>query len=335
METSKIVELLTNAKTAIEAALIEVGGDAETFPTAEQISEMALPELKKLASAFGIATKLKQAELVTVLSTVAHIAADEKDSLELAAVQLTQKALGIEPAKKLAKGIESIASYIEASKAEETEETDETETDDADADSDEEGTDDDSDAEEKEEADEDDEEEGDDESEDEDEDAEGDADDESGEDAEDSEDEDSDEDGGDDEEASDDDSEGDDEGEDGDDESEDEDAEGDEDSDEEEEESEDEAEEVDAATQKKRLDAFNKVAKKKLKKYTDLEAALTDDEGNVAEWGAAYVKNEEGYCCGMPIEETKIKGEKRQTGKCAVTGKAFVVNKKGQFVPLK
>jgi NADH dehydrogenase/NADH:ubiquinone oxidoreductase subunit G len=93
-------------------------------------------------------------------------------------------------------------------------------------------------------------------------------------------------------------------------------------------------EEIDDDEKEARLAAYNKVAKKKLKSYDQLEALLEDDAEETAEWGVPYIRKEEGYCCGLPLEEAG-EHEGRPVGKCLVTGKKFVLNEAGDgFDPL-
>ncbi len=123
---------------------------------------------------------------------------------------------------------------------------------------------------------------------------------------------------------------------------------------EEEEEGEAEGEEVDAAavvkekgkypdedTMTERLDAYNeasedKISAKKLggvkKAYAKLLEQLVDSEGNLAKWGVPYVKDGEGWCCGLVMEDTKVKGSKDTYGKCLVTEKLYSLDEEGDFV---
>jgi hypothetical protein len=78
---------------------------------------------------------------------------------------------------------------------------------------------------------------------------------------------------------------------------------------------------VDEKEQAKRVKAFNKVADEEVEDYDALKELLTDDDGKVAKWGEAYVKDEEGYCCGLPLQEAKL--NKEDVGKCQITGKFF------------
>lgn len=83
------------------------------------------------------------------------------------------------------------------------------------------------------------------------------------------------------------------------------------------------------------LTAFNEVADDKAiefdaadkaevtEAYQKLLRRLVDHEGNVAKWGDAYIRCESGWCCGLPLNDTKVKGEKRDCGECAVTGAKF------------
>ena len=91
----------------------------------------------------------------------------------------------------------------------------------------------------------------------------------------------------------------------------------------------------------KRLTAFNKVAKKKLdvkklggakKAYAKLLELLVDDAGELAAWGAAYVKDGEGYCSGLSMTDVKLKGDKTEYGKCQVTGALYSADDEGNFV---
>lgn len=103
-------------------------------------------------------------------------------------------------------------------------------------------------------------------------------------------------------------------------EGEDEEEEGEEEEGEDEEEEEEEEEEIDPdeVISDDQLAAFNAAAKKPLKGKSAKEkliALLTDDEDELAEWGVAYAKKGEGYCCGLPLIAST-----ENRGKCAVTG---------------
>jgi len=88
--------------------------------------------------------------------------------------------------------------------------------------------------------------------------------------------------------------------------------------------------EVSDADKAKRLKAYNKVAEKPLKDYAALQKKMTDEEGDAVEWGKAYVKGEEAYCCGLTLETVKKDGKK--FGKCQVTGKMFKQDEDGDLV---
>jgi hypothetical protein len=60
--------------------------------------------------------------------------------------------------------------------------------------------------------------------------------------------------------------------------------------------------------------------------YRKLVAELVASDETVAEWGVAYIRDEAGYCCGLPLSDAKIKGVKNPSGKCVATGKLFVFN---------
>ena len=60
--------------------------------------------------------------------------------------------------------------------------------------------------------------------------------------------------------------------------------------------------------------------------YRKLVAELVASDETVAEWGVAYIRDEAGYCCGLPLSDVKIKGVKNPSGKCVATGKLFVFN---------
>ena len=89
-----------------------------------------------------------------------------------------------------------------------------------------------------------------------------------------------------------------------------------------------EAEEVDEEEQEKRLEAYNKAAKKPLKKYADLVKLLGDNE-----WGTVYMggkDEDEAYCCGLPLkEEEEVDGKSH--GSCAVSGKHFLIDGEGNI----
>lgn len=90
-----------------------------------------------------------------------------------------------------------------------------------------------------------------------------------------------------------------------------------------------------------RLTAFNEgadedsqIAVKKgatEKAYRKLLALLVDDSGELSAWDAAYVRAGEGWCCGMPLADKKVKGSKKPHGECPVTGSVFVVDDDNTF----
>lgn len=77
------------------------------------------------------------------------------------------------------------------------------------------------------------------------------------------------------------------------------------------------------------LAAHNKVAKKPAKNWAALKELLTDDEGNVAKWGVAYVKGENAWCCGVKCKDVQHDGE--EVAKCLVTGKLFKPTDEGEL----
>lgn len=82
----------------------------------------------------------------------------------------------------------------------------------------------------------------------------------------------------------------------------------------------------------KLIKLYNKAASEDndaVETWAELKEKLTDNDGDVAEWGVAYAKGEEAYCCGLPLKP--VKGEDDQ-GKCAVTGKIWTQNKQGKLV---
>jgi hypothetical protein len=93
----------------------------------------------------------------------------------------------------------------------------------------------------------------------------------------------------------------------------------------------------------KRLNAFNEAAGKKAieiededdeeaveKAYRKLLVRLVDHEGNIAEWGTPYIKDDEHYCAGLPLEEAKVKGHK-MAGLCQVTGTTFTISDENEY----
>lgn len=69
--------------------------------------------------------------------------------------------------------------------------------------------------------------------------------------------------------------------------------------------------------------------------YRKLLALMVDDEGELAEWGTPYVKDELAHCCGLPTEDTEIKGDDRELTRCIVTRVLFTQDKSGALVPAK
>lgn len=109
--------------------------------------------------------------------------------------------------------------------------------------------------------------------------------------------------------------------------------------------SESEEEEVSDKEKKKRVDAFNKIAKNKVKDYAALKKLLVGNDGEVAEWGVPYVKGEEenavAYCCGLklkdiphPTKKAKKGEDPIEAGQCKITGKIFEQNDDGELVEL-
>ncbi len=90
----------------------------------------------------------------------------------------------------------------------------------------------------------------------------------------------------------------------------------------------------DAKIMIERLEKFNKVADDKIefdkKKpnagYLKLVEQLVDSDEEIAGWGVAYIRDGAGFCCGLPLDDVKIKGIQDQAGKCQVTGKVFLLN---------
>jgi hypothetical protein len=76
---------------------------------------------------------------------------------------------------------------------------------------------------------------------------------------------------------------------------------------------------------KKRIAAYNTIAKKKIvvgknlkASYRELLKFLVDDDQKIALWGKPYIRNEEAFCCGHPTKEVTIKGHE-QAGRCQIT----------------
>lgn len=79
-----------------------------------------------------------------------------------------------------------------------------------------------------------------------------------------------------------------------------------------------------------RVAAYNKAAKKAkakpVKTYADLEKLMVGDDEEQAKWGSAYVKNGEGYCCGLPLADVEDADAERPVGQCLVTDAQFMLN---------
>jgi hypothetical protein len=95
----------------------------------------------------------------------------------------------------------------------------------------------------------------------------------------------------------------------------------------------------DKATIKKHIEAYNKVAKKKLsvdeKGYRILLEKLVGDDGKVHEWGKPYMKSDEGYCCGLVMKDIDVEEGENPAGQCLVTKAKFEFDAdKGKFKPL-
>lgn len=81
----------------------------------------------------------------------------------------------------------------------------------------------------------------------------------------------------------------------------------------------------------KRLTAFNEAADEPInvKKlgteaaYDKLLELLVNADGEIAEWGSPYVREETAHCCGQQMEDTKFKGDKTEYVKCLVTDKVY------------
>lgn len=92
----------------------------------------------------------------------------------------------------------------------------------------------------------------------------------------------------------------------------------------------DEDDDVPEKVKAKRLAAYNKVAKKPAKSYADIVKLMVDEDGDKVEWGKAYGKGENAYCCGIVLKDIKLDGE--EVGKCLVTGKCFKQDDDGDLV---
>ena len=91
---------------------------------------------------------------------------------------------------------------------------------------------------------------------------------------------------------------------------------------------------------KKRLDAYNKVAKSKIdakklgikKAYAKLLELMVNHEGNIAKWGVPYIRESAGWCCGLEMKDIKFKGDKTEYGKCLVTDQVYSLDDEGNWV---
>jgi len=79
-----------------------------------------------------------------------------------------------------------------------------------------------------------------------------------------------------------------------------------------------------------------KLAKTIKPAYLKLLAELVSSSEEVSAWGVAYVRDSAGWCCGLPLADApKPKGEKRDCGKCVVTGALFAFDEeKSEFIKL-
>lgn len=291
--TAKVVKLL---KQAIELLSDEEGTEV-SMPEPKAVKKLDKAGLLEVAEAFGIDVEGKKEvairALVMTASQIVH--EEDTDELEKTEVNALCAAVGLSPSKKLEATLEGLKEYFDA--AADSEDGDESEEEEESEDEEEE-----SEEEEEESEDEEEEEEEEEDSpkkkkkktDDEEEEEEEEEDEEESEDEEEEEEEES------------------------------------EDEDEEEESEEEEEEEVSPKEQKKRLAAYNKVAKKPLKNYAALAKLLVDEDDNAVAWGEAYVKGDEAFCCGLPLKDVKVGG--KQMGKCVVTGKIFYQDKKGDLV---
>lgn len=338
-KNAEAVEMLKKVIALLGAA--SEADDVVDFPPLQKINKMDEDSLKKLAEKVGIENfdDREKTELRELLGTIASISAGETDDLDKDDVKTLTEALGLEVSKKKDENLALIQEYLglnekDAAAEEESEEKDE------------ESEEEESEDEEKEEESEEEEEESEEEESEEEEEEEEEKPAKKGKKAKD---EDEDEDEEEEEEKSEEEEE----------ESEEEEEKDEEESEEEEseeaEEEEEEVEEVDAAAvaakaklpkdaiMQKHLDAYNKIAGKEKIKGKDLKASYRSllercvgDNGELAEWGTAYVKDGSGWCCGLEMEDAKKpKGEKRDLGKCKVTGKVFAYEADDeQFVAL-
>ena len=293
--------VLTAYVNADAAAAAEAETTEANIPTSEEFAAYDKAAVKALAEKFGV-TSDKFSALKSLVGTLVSVANDEE--VEVDALNAAAEAIGVTPDKKAAKTTAALKKWLsslaEESESEESEETEEA-----------------SEEEEAEEAEE----------------SEEDSEEETAEEEESDDDSDTEEET---EEASDDD----------DAETEDSDA----DAEESEDDSEDEAEgdDVDRAAiarkfkdfpeeedMQERVDAYEEAADKKLAgkllkdKYRSLVAELVATDETVSDWGVAYARDGQGFCCGLPLEDHEVEGVDQPTGKCAITGKVFVLNEDG------
>ncbi len=96
----------------------------------------------------------------------------------------------------------------------------------------------------------------------------------------------------------------------------------------------DSVEEVSEEDKLERLNAYNEVADEAIEfdassskavksAYAKLEKLLKNDDGELIEWGVPYIKDGSGFCCGLELDEVKVKGVSDALGKCLVTDKTF------------
>jgi hypothetical protein len=291
-DNKKLVALLKQALTLLQG---EGESEAVAMPEPAAVAKLAVAKLKKLGEQFGIDTEnMKDSKVKAVMNTAACVVHDELDDLDSDDLKTLCLAVGVQPTKKDAATVTALKEYFDtAGDTEDGEEAEEEEAEEETEDEEEE-------TEDEEEA---------------------------------SDDEDSSDDDDDDEEekpkkkkkVADDEDESDEEGEDDDDESGDDDESESSDDDDESEGDEDESE-----LTEKQVKLFNKVAKKKVKNVKELTKLLTDDEGNVAEWGTPYVKDETAFCCGLPLKDVK-KG-KKECGQCQITKKLYEQDDDGNLV---
>lgn len=287
------------------------------MPAPDAIEDMDKAAIAEVAEAFGISTDgAKASDVKALVTTAANIVAGETEDLEKDEVTALCEAVGVAPSKKLAATVEALKEYFDSGTDSEDGEADEDEDEDEDSD-------DDDDEDEKP--------------------AKGKKSKKSEDEDEDSDDDDSDDDDDEDDKKkskkSDDDVDDDDDDSDDDDDEDEKPKKGkkskdsDEDEDEDEDEDGDEDEDEDGPSEKdqeKRVKAFNKVAKKKVKDYAALKKLLADEEGDISEWGEPYVKGEEAFCCGLPLKA--VKEGKKKFGVCQVTGKKFKQDEEGALV---